>query len=260
MASDSLYAVGWRQGSVLDGRLTTYSAVRTPSGKAAAVIEREKEHDIWIVVTQDCSLDRTRVSTNAPVVELRPVYDQDPPAHWGIHATKFLLNDEKKHYLVDGKAAKFVSPRLLSDKELIQKLYDLSDPRVLALKTWLGNRYDRPAVPNDLIPLARAIASAVRGLDPTIGRLVREVYMEFDGSAADRRYSLYAVTDEEADPVTVREWLAGAANDIPVELGVAEEIEALKPSETSLALVEQAYCADLSQITWEDQEDADGAF
>ena len=245
---------------MLGSRLTTYSAVRTPAGKAAGVLEKDKQHDKWVIVTQDCSLDRTRVSVNAPVVELRPVFDEDPPAHWGIHATKFLLSDEKKHYLVDGKAAKFVSPRLLSDRVLVRKLYDLSDPRVLALKTWLGNRYDRPAVPNELIPLARAVAAAVRNVDLTIGRLVRDVYMEFDGPSEDRRYSLYAVTEEDADTAAVREWLADAANEVPVELGVAEEIEAMKASETPLTLVEQAYCADLSQITWEGQESADGAF
>jgi hypothetical protein len=258
MPTETLYAAGWRQGTVLKAELDAVATILDTKSRKA--VEARQTHEVWVVVTQDCTLDRTEVSSNSPAIELRQVHDAQPPTHWGIHARKFLLDAESGHYLVDGKPASFVSPRLISDAEVVEHLFDLGDDRVLALKTWLGNRYDRPAVPPELVPLARAIATAV-GSDTRrpIGNMVRDVYMEFGGQDTARTFSLFAVTTPDADPAQVREWLAEGALEVSPDLGTPTALEVGTAAEVSLSLIESAFCADLSQITWADNESPEGA-
>jgi len=54
------------------------------------------------------------------------------------------------------------------------------------------------------------------------------------------------------------EWLADVSRQVPVDLGVADVIEAATAEGTSFSLVETSYAADVSQITWSGQE-PDGA-
>ena len=142
MSTETLYDLGWRQGSVLQTPISTVSLVSGP--KSGTVKESVQSHELWAVVTQECGLARARVTQNTPSVELRQVHDTAPPITWGIRTRKFLLSETPSHYLIDDKPIAFVSPRLLSDAEVVKRLYTLEDRRVLALKTWLGNRYDRP--------------------------------------------------------------------------------------------------------------------
>jgi hypothetical protein len=253
--SDTVYAAGWRQGTVLQADINVVSTVRNPASGAAD--ELRHSHSLWALVTQDCNLFRMKVSVNTPVVELRQVHDSSPPGHEGIHARKFLLDSSLGHYIIDDKPSAFVSPRLLCDSSLSTLLYKLSEARVLALKTWLGNRYDRPAVPNDLVPLARAIAEAVKSSGGReLADQVRDVYMQFEETGADIKFSLYGVISEDADRAKTREWLAECALQVPVDLGVPSIIEATPASQISLATVETSYCADLSQLTWLGEEAA----
>jgi hypothetical protein len=196
-----------------------------------------------------------RANVNSPVVELRQVHDSDPPSHEGIHARKFLLNSSLGHYLVDDKPSAFVSPRFICDPMLSVSIYQLDGARVLALKTWLGNRYDRPAVPNEFVPLARAIADSVKSTEEKeLAKQVRDVYMQFEKSQKEVRFSLYAMITEDGDVAKIREWLAACALQVPADLGLASAIEALPASQMSYATVETSYCADLSQLTWMGEE------
>jgi hypothetical protein len=84
--------------------------------------------------------------------------------------------------------------------------------------------------------------------------------MQFDGSVVPPRYSLYAVLVDPADELEVRAWLATAAQAVPVDLGVADVIEAATAARISLNLVETSYPADVSQLTWRaNQPRPDGA-
>src|SRR5262249_44638932 len=141
MSTETLYAAGWRQGTVLSSQLDAVSTVLESKSRKPSEVRRS--HGYWVLATQDCTLDRTPVDSNSPEIELRQVYDSQPPTHWGIHARKFLLDRAAGHYLIDGKPSAFVSARLLCDPDATKLLYTLPDDRVLALKTWLGNRYDR---------------------------------------------------------------------------------------------------------------------
>jgi hypothetical protein len=251
--SDTVYAAGWRQGAVLHADVEVVSTVRNPDTGIADQVTTQ--HALWALVTQDCNLYRMKANVNTPVAELRQVHDSGPPTHEGIHARKFLLNSEFGHYLIDDKPSAFVSPRFLCDPSLARLDYKLSEPRVLALKTWLGNRYDRPAVPNELVPLAKAIAESVKSSGGQgLADQVRDVYMQFDRTGSDVRFALYGVITDNADKGKIREWLADCALQVPTDLGVPSTIEAVPASEISFATIETSYCADLSQLTWMGEE------
>jgi hypothetical protein len=99
----------------------------------------------------------------------------------------------------------------------------------------------------------------VLSIGPSIGGFVRDVYMEFDGPQSARTFSLYAVITEDADPDLVREWLAEGALEVSPDLGIPARLEVGTARQVSLALVESAYCADLSQITWAANPSPEGA-
>ena len=260
MTSQNLHSEGWRQGSVLHAELPTQVIVF--DGARQRPEARKDVHGTWIVASQDCSLARAKVSSNTPAVELRQVLDDQPPENWGIHARKFLLDPDRRHYLVDDKPTNIVSPKLLGGIGTTNMLYTLSDERVLALKTWLGNRYDRPAVPPEFVEIARSIAKALSDSATSDGaKLVRETYMMFESLPAGTiEFSLFAVTADGADQKSVRRWLADSALSVPVELGVARDLDSGSAAEATLEIVESWYCADLSQITWAENPGPDGPY
>jgi hypothetical protein len=60
----------------------------------------------------------------------------------------------------------------------------LPEQRLLALKLWLGRRYDRPAVPQALVPLMKMLAKALTKNSTRKNALanVRDVFVAIDES------------------------------------------------------------------------------
>lgn len=185
-----LYDAGWRQGSLIEASLGLSSVTLGDAGPRVDTVS----HDRWLVATQDCDLDLTDSLVEDPVIELRPVYADDPPADWGIRSA-------------------------------------------------------RP-VPDHRLGLAKAIAEEV-GRRPRreVGERVRDVLMQFSNDEPPR-YSLFAVLAEASDERRAREWLASIAQSVPVDLGVADELEAAAANRISLKLIETSYAADVTQLTW----------
>jgi len=241
----SLYAAGWRQGSLFTARLPLDSVVMGVSGTPTRV---QTEHSRWIIATQDCDLDNTESDDGRPMVELRPVLIDDPPPDWGIRSVRFRLT-ETEH--ING-----LSREPMVSAAVLSAIYvgggrdaDISAARQRGLKTWLGRRYDRPAVPESLVPLAKRIASEV-DRNRQSGFRLRDVLMQFDQRADPIRFSLFAVLEHPEDRDAAREWLADIAIAIPDTLGIADELDARAADGISLHLVETSYAADVAQLTW----------
>jgi hypothetical protein len=253
----SLYSAGWRQGSLFAVTLPLDYVVLDSNGLPA---REQTEHDLWAVATQDCDLDSAETDSAEPLIELRPVYTDDPPADWGIRSSRFLLTDTE--YLWSQGPRTTVCPAVLT--ALLGAGHarrDLPAGRWLPFVTWLGLRYDRPAVPPELVPLARRIADEVRRRQnrPTAMR-VRDVLMQFADDDGQVRFSLYAVLEQSGDEDVVRGWLADIAMRIPTELGVADVIEAAPATGISFHLIETSYAADVTQLTWRpNQPEPEGA-
>lgn len=242
----SLYAEGWRQGSRFTAELPLDSVVL---GAGGAPVRVQTEHSRWVVATQDCDLNYTESEDGRPTIELRPVLADDAPPNWGIRSVRFRLS-ETEH--VHG-----LSPRTMVSAAVLSAINsgggrdaEIAQARQRGLKTWLGRRYDRPAVPEELVPLARCISSEVDRRRRPIGPRLRDVLMQFDEASTPVRFSLFAVLELPEDRDAAREWLAEIAMAIPTTLGIADELDARAADGISLHLVETSYAADVSQVTW----------
>ena len=241
----SLYEDGWRQGSIVGFDLPLGAIVLG----ASRLPERSTgTHPLWAVATQDCGLDRANDDPD-PGIELRPLFTQDPPSDWGIRSAKLRLTD--------GEYANASAPRITVAPRVLTAILaagavrrDIDSARRQAFTTWLGLRYDRPAVPNSLVALAKRITTEVaRNKHRGIGARVRDVLMQFE-EGEPVRYSLFAVLDNADDEDDVRAWLAQVAQAIPVDLGVADQIEAASADGIAFSTIESSYSADVSQVTW----------
>ncbi len=243
----TLYDDGWRQGSRLTVALPLDAVV---TGAAGQPERRQSEHDHWIVATQDCDLDFADSTSNEPTIELRPIFYSAPPTEQGIRSAKFLLPDGG--YAVALSPRTHVSPAVLDmARQQPHRPTALSGTWAVAFKTWLGLRYNRPAIPPELGDLARRITEEVkRKRRRHTGGLVRDVFMQFDNALTPPRFSLYGVIERLDDEGLVREWLADIAQSIPHHLGLGDVIEAPTADQVSLTLVETSYAADATQLTW----------
>ena len=249
---DSLRSKGWLQGCVLRLPLP----LRHAAVVDGVVEEVVRTHDLWVIAEQDCDLAwRAVLREDAEefLVELRPVFSDDPPADWGIRNQRFLLNADGRHLLANAPIIR-VTPDVIAASEHVECL---EDDHQLRLKTWMGLRYDRPAVPQRYMTLARALADALsvkknrKRAEPY--RDILAQYWDEDGVT---KYTLlavlpggpYAATSDEV--IEARTWLADAVRDVPADLGVAVSLDAYGDDAISLQYLEGSYSVDVSKLSW----------
>ncbi len=244
----SLYETGWRQGSIINADLPLDAVVfDEASGRPK---RREEGHTLWVVATQDCDLDRADSNDAHPSIELRPIFTNDPPDDWGIRSAKHRISETE--YVVSTSPRPIVSPRVLTAL-LAQAATrrSIDEDRRPAFTKWLGLRYDRPAVPPRLLPLAKRIADVVdKRRHRPVGQRVRDILIQFDETSTPIQYVLVAVLDNPTDEAVVRQWLAAIAREIPTDLGVASRIEAAASTGISLHLIESSFAVGATQLTF----------
>jgi hypothetical protein len=243
----SLYASGWRQGSIFFADLPLDSVILGTDGQPA---RRQSEHGRWVVATQDCDLVQTEEDDVEPIIELRAIFTDVPPPDWGLRSTRLRLTETE--FVISAGPRTVVSAAVLTSLLVAgRERRNVDESRRLAFTTWLGLRYDRPAVPDELVDLARRIAQEVtRTARRPIGLVVRDVLMDLDRTTSPHQYSLYAVIEDTEDEERVRTWLAAIALAVPAELGVAVQLLAATPAGISIEILERSYAADVSRLTW----------
>ncbi|MCL5047515.1 MAG: hypothetical protein M1374_01775 [Firmicutes bacterium] len=133
---------------------------------------------------------------------------------------------------------------------------DPDKSRRQAFTTWLGLRYDRPAVPNDFVSLAQCVSKEICQNRTEMNTAVRDVLLQF-GDGTPPGFSFFAVLDNSADEKKVRQWLARVANIIPIELGMADKIEPASADGIAFSVIENSYAADVSQVAWPKRQPSD---
>ncbi len=245
----TLYDMGLRQGSILNAPLPLVGLVLDEQGQ---VVAESQLHEQWIIATQDCDLVQANVTSQLDTVEIRPIFIDTPPSTRGIRSRKFLLNETQ--YIESESRRMMISPAaldsLLEDGSRTNNTVAEDIERRSEYKTWLGYRYDRPAVPEELVELARAIASALeRHNSKQYSNKVRDVMVQFEPGDPPV-FELFAVIMDDDDVEKVEAWLIGAALGVSVTLGVPGPVHAATADETPLSLIESSFAADLSRITW----------
>lgn len=239
----TLYDAGWRQGTLAGEAFEV--AVACSTGPAVETVER------WIVATQDCDLAGADLNDDGRrhAVELRPIRTADPPTDLGIRSRCFLLERGGPDHLCAEDPRLHLSPCRLARVPII---IVLPDERIVALRTWLGLRYDRPAVPPERVALMKAVARLIEARR-TGGEHVHDVLVHAS-SGDEPRVHLTAVVEEGPDAASwtteARHWLADVATSLDPVLGTVDRIEARTKADISLALVERSWSADVTQITW----------
>jgi len=225
--------------------------VRWVEGRAA---QHTVDHDEWAIVAQDCDLAWNSVAGSDSLVELRPVYREDPPDSWGIRSGKFRLSDDGA-YLVDHQATVKVEPDVVRNAE--HACADEHEP-ARRLKTWLGLRYDRPAIPQEYVTLADDLAQRLKKKSHRQAEdKVRDILATFATAPDDAvEFTLVAVVPHHRahlDPTLLddtRTWLATIALSVPQRLGLATDVEARTDEQVSLGYVESSYSLDVSTVSW----------
>lgn len=244
---ETLWDKGWRQGSIAELQLSVTGYDLDDNGELVHV---PLDHGLWIVANQDCDLSSLRADDREPLVELRPVKSVEEggaPLPFGIRSRKLNLGAP---YFVEAEGRRAtISARLLAGKAVQRPA--IPDERARSFKKWLGLRYDRPAVPPHREAVVKAIKESAKNkaLRPT-DELVHDLLIQFKEDSDPPQYALFAVIVDDADREEVRRWVGEIALAVPETAGVLVHYDAGTKAETPLELVETAYAADATDLTW----------
>lgn len=184
MAAPSLHDEGWRQGSLIREPLDVHYLGVKDDGSIGDCTLR---HGLWMLVTQDCDLDQTKIINTTRQFELRPVYDQTPNDTVEGWRTRNVLVKDKLVLRAD-------SPKLTVSVAALQSLKSkrengVEEDRRVQIKIWLGLRYDRPAIPKPFVSLAEALyAKIIAELPARFSNVVRDAWVYFEEDASIRLF------------------------------------------------------------------------
>ena len=227
-----------------------------PDGRPKSVSD---VHGVWLVASQDCELAWIDAAREECCVEIRPVFSENPPAEWGIRSSRLLVTESL--YLDAQSPRPMASPRLLSELSDSVHVLCLTPDAARAVKTWLGRRYDRPAVPGRYVELHKLLQGQItRKSRKHLAWHVRDVMVRYDSTEAGLttfelvavlpRSSSSAGSEASAIVESIEEWLAEVALAIPQHVGIASKVLAQPADGVSIAFLEDAYAIDASDVSW----------
>ena len=212
-------------------------------------------HGLWLIADQDCDLAWRALTGTDYTIELRALWTEDPPEDWSIRSSRFLLDSSGAHVNAETPVV-HVTTDVLSLGEHLTCPHADSARR---LKTWLGLRYDRAAIPETHMTLANKLAELLKkkGRRVTAHQL-RDVLATFRTVDDGTEYTLVAVLPHStATPQLideVRQWLAQVALEVPEVLGVPIDVEARTDRQVSLRFLEESYGLAVSTVSWPARE------
>lgn len=245
---DSLRSKGWSQGCQLTLALP-HDYILMVDGEPKA---SNGQHERWMIADQDCDLAWKAKPGESHLVELRAVYLESPPVEWGVRNAKYLLDKTGAHLRANTPSV-HIDPEVLSLAEHLTCALPDAGRR---LKTWLGLRYDRPAVPQEFVRTADKIADLLRAKKNRLGGVnIRDILATFetahDGKAECELIAV--VPRSHATPEAIeqtRTWLASIALDLPEEFGFIANLHVVPDSNVSLASLETSFSLGAAPVSW----------
>lgn len=214
MPPPKLYDEGWRQGALIHAPLEVHyldcdSGVATPHSAT---------YDLWLLATQDCDLAQTPSTNTTRQFELRPVLSRNNDDKLnGLRSRTVLVRDEL--------VLRADSPKLTLTARALNTLKgrredDLPPERRAEIKAWLGLRYDRPAIPERFVELARLLkAQFIESIPTHFTGVIRDVWVYFEAENEVRLFFIL-VEDAEARRDAVLDWVDDTAGQLLDDHGV----------------------------------------
>lgn len=217
---------------------------------------QDVEHDVWLLAEQDCDLNQTEDSDIEALFELRAVrtHDRDVPS--GIIGSRVRIDDTRCIVAMD-HTVKVTAAWLTANAIHREKP---AEERRREIKTWLGFRYDRPAVPKEFVPIHKRIgilAKSNRGKpDPSKPQQLREnwpklslskvrdVLVAYEQALQNGkvRASLIAIASNPDDVDEVQEWLERIRDAVREdEAFVISDVTAADTDGTPISVLEKAF-------------------
>jgi len=217
---------------------------------------QDEDHDLWLLTEQDCDLDQTLDSDTDRLFELRAVREHAGDIPSNIVGAEVRIDDTHCLKAMD-HAVKVTATWLMAN---VENRVDTAEKRRREIKTWLGYRYDRPAVPKEFVEIHKRIqslAKAKRGKpDPNKPaqleenwtkinlKKVRDVFVAYERAQQNGkiRASLIAIANSQDSVPEVQEWMErirdGVLGD---EVFVISDVTAEDVDGTSLSVPEKAF-------------------
>jgi hypothetical protein len=251
MPPPSLHAEGWRQGSLIRETLSVHFL----DLHDGAIVDRSEQFDLWLLATQDCDLDQTPCTNSTRQFELRPVSERTPDDRLdGLRSRTVLVTDQ----LVlrsDSKRLTLSARALNTLKGKREEALD--EERRVQIKTWLGLRYDRPAIPTPLVPLGRRLKSAfIDDLPATFDGVVRDVWVYFENQH-DVRIFVILVDIQKRRADEVRDWVSDVSATLSDENIIVRERHVEAPDRTPLSVLQTYYGLGLAGLSNDDDRGAE---
>ncbi len=232
----SLHAAGWRQGSIVSTELSVTIHTNTGNVDCLATIA----HGQWLLAEQDCDLEQTPAEDGEKLFELRAIraHDGKVPSSIGGRETRI---DADRCLVAMDIVAKVTARWLTAHAD---SRTQIPPNRRRAIKTWLGFRYDRPAVPAEcaiahqrLINLAKSERKDVRSED------VRDVFVDYVQTTGHPLIAnLQAVIEDGADGAPIHRWLERIRDAVSLdEHFIVGDVNFGTTDEVALSITERAF-------------------
>lgn len=180
-----LLAKGCRQGSLIN--TSARMVWLTRSGESWTVGNDDAANDsLLVVVSQDCDIfasPKTEPWVEALMAHWTTDTNEIHAARKGNSARRFLLNESQGKALVaDARRRVHLDKRALLTMDFTPAFGSALASRRFA--NWVASRYNRPAIPNDLVeavqkPLVTAVAVLAKQGGPVLGVLNRVAELRF---------------------------------------------------------------------------------
>lgn len=243
MPQPSLYAEGWRQGSLIrETMVVHYIDLRDN-----AIVDCNEQFDYWLLATQDCDLEQTPCTNSARQFELRPVLPRlkDDKLD-GLRSRTIIVKDG---FVLRSDSKKLTLTARALNSMKAKREDDLEDERRVQIKTWLGLRYDRPAIPIQFVALGDRLRTAfIVEMPPELVGVVRDVWIYFDDDHTVRLFAIL-VDAQKHRAQDVTDWVDDVISLLSDETIIVAERHIEPPERTPLSILQTYYGLGLSELS-----------
>lgn len=250
MPPPSLHAEGWQQGSLIRETMTVHSL----DLQDGIIVDRSEQFDLWLLATQDCDLAQTPCTNTTRQFELRPVLERKPDDKLDGLRSRVILVKDQLVLRSDSKKLTLNACALNSLKD--KREQNLDEERRVQIKTWLGLRYDRPAIPSRFVPLGERLKKAfIDEMPDKFAGVVRDVWVYFETDQEIRLFVIL-VDAQKSRADEVRDWVDEVIGNLSDEEIIVRRRSIEGPDRTPLSVLQSYYGLGIAELSNDEVREA----